>query len=107
MGAGSGFVEGYADRGSFSRPSPQLLPCRYHRMCQCEGHTYSSLLRSRQTEGISVAPYVISYTAATTVCGNGGQWEWAVGLLMEMEGSSVAPNVLIYSSIITAYKGLL
>jgi pentatricopeptide repeat domain-containing protein 1 len=48
-------------------------------------------------------PNAITYTAAISACGNGGQWEESVKLLEQMsDRSGVCPNIFHISAVIAA-----
>ena len=50
----------------------------------------------------SVEPDVISFSAAISACGAGGQWERALSLLEEMRTRGVEPNVYSFNATISA-----
>jgi len=59
------------------------------------------LLRSA-SERYGVTPNTITYTAAISACGKGGQWKKALELLGQMDAAGVARNTITYNAAISA-----
>ncbi|CAK0819864.1 unnamed protein product [Prorocentrum cordatum] len=49
-----------------------------------------------------VVPDVISYSAATSACGKGGEWQQALSLISQMRLATVKPDGFTYSAGISA-----
>ena len=61
------------------------------------------LLREMPTKGVT--PTRISYNAAISSCGRGGEWELAESLFGEMVTLGLSPDVISYNSLISAFGG--
>lgn len=61
------------------------------------------LLREMPTKGVT--PTRISYNAAISSCGRGGEWELAESLFGEMVRLGLSPDVISYNSLISAFGG--